>query len=111
MASNIAQFETLRSIAFGSITSSFTPIGNPFLNTLRMFRIVNNSDGDVFISTDGINDQLFVPAGTFVLYDVAANSGIDSNFRIQAGTQFYVAYSSAPSKNSVYVEAIYGRGE
>lgn len=111
MASNVALPETIRSIAFGSISGSYAAVGTAFTHPLRIFRIVNATDGDIFASIDGINDNYFLPAGTFVLYDIAGNSGISSNFRVQGNTQFYVRYSAAPTKNSVYIEAIYGKGE
>ena len=111
MASNVAYPETVQSLAYSSITTSYVGVGTAFSNSLRMFRLINNTDGDVFFSVDGINNHFFVPAGSFVLYDIAGNSGIQSNFRIQGNTQFQVKYATSPSKNSVYVEAIYGKGE
>lgn len=111
LGSNVALPIVLRTLAHASITTSFVAVGAAMTNSLRMFRLVNNTDGDMIFSLDGTNNHFFVPASSFVLYDIAANSGIDSNFRIANQTQFYVLYSTAPSKNSVYVEAIYGKGE
>ena len=108
MASNVLYPETLQSLAHGSILTSYVAVGVPFPNPLRAFRLINNTDGDVLVSMDGTNDQFFVPAGSFVLYDVAGNSGQSSNARIRQNTQFYVKYSTSPSKNSFYVEALYG---
>jgi hypothetical protein len=108
MASNIAFPEALQSLAHGSITTGYSIVGAKLPNPLRMFRLVNATDGDVIFSLDGVTDHFFVPAGSFVLYDVAGNSGQSSNFRIRANTAFYVKYSTSPSKSSVYVESIYG---
>lgn len=107
MASNIAKFETIRTLANASITALYVAVGTPFPNPLRAFRISNPTDGDMFFSTDGIKDEFFLPASAFVLYDIAGNSGISSNFRVAANTQFYCRYSTAPSKSAVYIEAIY----
>lgn len=111
MASNRAVPDTIRTLLFSSIAATYNPLGTPLAHMARMFRIINATDGDIFFSIDGINDNYFLPAGTFVLYDVTGNSGIDSNFRIATNTQFYARYSSAPTKNSVYLENIYGVGE
>ena len=111
MASNVALPETIRTKAFGVITTAFTVVGTPFLHTLRIFRIINATDGDLFFSIDGVNNQFFLPAGTFVLYDITSNSGISSNFIVPYGTQFYVKYSTIPGEKAVYIEGIYGKGE
>ena len=108
---NVLLPETLRVLAFGSITTSYVAVGAAYANPLRIFRLVNNTDGDMFFSIDAVHDNYFVPAGSFVLYDITGNSGMSTNARIQSGTQFYVKYSGSPSKNSVYIEAIYGLGE
>jgi hypothetical protein len=79
---------------------------------MRMIRIINNTNGDVFISFDAVNDNLFVPANSFVLYDGTANNEDAVLYFVFAiGTQVYIKYSSAPSTGSVYVETIYGQGE
>lgn len=103
-----ASFEKLRSLAYGSITNSgYTAIGTPLTNPSAAFRIVNNTDGDILISIDGVNDYFFLPAGTFVLYDVQSNRNYNKSFLFPQATQFYAKYSSSPSKNSVYVESMY----
>ena len=103
---------TIQSIAHGSITNSLAPIGSPATSMIRMFRLINNTDGDMFVSVDGINNQFFVPAGSFVLYDLCTNrEWAGKVFVLPIGTQFYIAYSTAPSKNSFYVELIYARNQ
>jgi hypothetical protein len=68
----------------------------------------------VIFSADGINDNIFVPAGSFALYDVSTNSSSAvgaSDLLFQLFTQFYVKQSTAPSKGAVYVQGIFARGE
>lgn len=95
-----------QTLAFGSITSSFAAVGSAIGTPISMFRLINNTDGDMIFSIDGSTNQFFVPASSFVLYDVAANRSVSQNFNLVGHIQFYVKYSSAPSKNSVYVESI-----
>lgn len=112
MSAICAVIDTLRSLAHGSISGSYAPVGAAFGHPTRLICITNNTDGDMFFSTDGSNDQLFVAKQSFKLFDLTTNHGqYDSTFVLPIGTQFYVKQSSAPTTGSVYIEAIYGRGE
>lgn|SRR5574338_897719 len=109
----IVRMDTLRSKAFGSITNAYTTLGAPLTNNWRVFKITNNTDGDMFISLDGVIDNLFVPAYSFTLYDLstnAANVQDSDGFVMQIGSQFNIKYSSAPTVGSVYIEGLYTRG-
>lgn len=110
----VAQFDTLRTVAFGSITGSYTALGSATTNRWHAFRIVNNTDKDMLFSLDGTHDQLFVPAASFLLYDLSSDyPAFNSNsvMVFPIGTQFYVKYSAAPSTGAVYIEGLYPRGE
>ena len=116
------QPDVLRVLAEASISTTYAKVGTSFAHSLRMIRFVNNTDGDMFFAltngttpaSDGTADNFFVPLSSFVLYDFAANGGPQGGFSpLSLGifTQVWVRYSSAPAKNSVYVEGIYGAGE
>jgi hypothetical protein len=102
------QIQALQTLAHGSITTSYVAVGSAFSSALRMFRIINNTDGDMIFTTDPTVSagQFFVPAGSFVLYDISANSDSNSFLKLKGNTQFYVKYSTSPSKNDVWVEGI-----
>ncbi len=105
------QFQPLRTLGHAAISTSYAAVGTPFDVPLRMFRITNNSNGDLIFSTDDLvaEGQLFVPADSFVLYDVAANSGPEFAGvlkRVRKGTQFYVKFLSDPSSGDVYIEGL-----
>jgi hypothetical protein len=107
------QFDALRSLAFGSISGSYAALGSPLGFNWKMFKITNNTDGDMFISTDGTTDNLFVPATSFVLYDLSTNAppvSVNDTFCMAIGTQFYVKQSTSPSTGAVYIEGIYSMG-
>ena len=107
-----AFIDTIRTVAHGSITNSLVALGAPFGHQVRMMRIINNTDGDMLFSTDGTNNMLFVPAGSFVLYDVTTNRESQAEtFVFAVGTQMYIQYNSSPSKGDVWLECIYGQGE
>lgn len=104
--------DTIRSKAFGSITASYTTLGTPLGHATRLIRFVNDTDAAVFISTDGTNDMLYLPAGSFILYDLTTNREQTAPiFAFAKGTQFYVKYNTAPGARAVYIECIYGDGQ
>lgn len=111
MASNIARVDALRSLGFASIGASYVTVGTAFGHPMRVIRILNATNGDMFFSFDGTTNNLFLPSNSFVLYDIASDDDPSDNFRISKGTQMYVKQSTAPTSGSVYIEAIYGQGE
>lgn len=110
MSSQTVSFETLRSIAFGSISGTYAAVGTAFTHPIRLVCITNNTDGDMLFSTDGSTDMLFVAAGSFKLFDLNTNKKTsDQEWTLRAGTQFYVKQSTAATQKSVYIEALYGQ--
>lgn len=102
--------DPLRSLAFGSISGSYAAVGTAFAHPVRLICITNNTDGDMFFSTDGSTNMLFVAAGSFKLFDLNTNrTNRDQYWVLPAGTQIYVKQSTAPSKNAVYVECLWGQ--
>lgn len=107
-----ANIDTLRSVAFGSITNTYAALGTPLGHQTRIIHFINDTDAGVFISTDGTNNMLYIPAGSFILYDLTTNrESAASTFVFAVGTQFYIKYNTAPSKNSFYIACVYGDGE
>ncbi len=106
-----AMVDTIRSTAFGSITGSFLAIGTPFGFQARIICFTNTTDKDVFLSMDGVNSQILVPAGSFKLFDVTTNHRPvnQDDFCFAIGTQWYVKYAAAPSLGAVYIEVIYAQ--
>lgn len=99
-------FEPLRTIAFGSITASYTAIGTATTGHVRMMTMINSTDSDVLISLDGVTDHIRLYTGSFQLFDFTTNRVQDDGFFVPTGTIFYVKYVSAPSKGNVWIEVI-----
>lgn len=108
------RFDPIRTVAFGVITNAYTALGGALTRNWRMFRITNNTNADMFISADGTTDNLFVPAGGFLLYDLATNAQNVQDtdwFVMQIGTQFSLKYGTvAPTSGAVYLEGVYSTG-
>jgi hypothetical protein len=110
----VLRVDAIRTKASGAITGSYTTLGGPTTHLWRMFRFTNTTDGDLLISFDGTTDNLIVPAGSFVLYDVCTNaapSNLNDNLLVGIGTQIYVKYNTAPTTGSVWLEGLYAKGE
>lgn len=105
----VVSFDTLRSTAFGSITSSYVAIGTALTHPVRVVCLTNTTDADVLVSVDGSNNVLVVPAGSFKLFDLCTNRISPlSYWVIQIGTQFYIKTAGSPSKGAFYVECLWG---
>lgn len=105
----VARFDAIRSIAFGSISGSYSNVGSALTTTARVVHITNNTDGDMMFSVDGgTTDHIFVAAGSFVLLDIQANMNPDKDdkYVLPVGTQFSVKQVSAPSSGNVYVTVL-----
>ena len=102
-------FDAYRTLGEASITTSFTAVGTPFTNPIRLICITNNTDGDMIFSVDAVNNNLFVPKGAFKLFDLNTNRRqSDQYWVLPVNTQFYVKYSTAPTTGAVYIECLWG---
>jgi hypothetical protein len=111
MASIIVSVDGLRSLGSGSISGTYAAIGTPFAHPMRLLKIINTCNTDMVISFDGINDNDYVPAGSFSLYDLTTNQYSTAGWFFRINTQVYAKQTSAPGSGSVYVIAMYGQGE
>jgi len=102
-------FEPIKTLGFAAIGAAYAAVGAATTHEVRMVRIHNNTEGDMYFTTNLLQDEMFLPAGTFVLWDLQANNyqKTDPKFVFEVGTQFYVKQSTAPVSKAVYVECIY----
>ena len=109
MANTKAEFNAIRSLAFGSISGTYANVGTALTDPAAAFRVANNTDGDLLVSLDGgVTDHLFVAAGNFVLYDIRANkrNKNQDDYVIPAQTQFAVKQVTAPTEGNIYIEVL-----
>lgn len=107
---SVVRADALRTIAFGGISGTYATLGAIVTQNWVTFRVINNTDGDMLISFDGTTDNLFLPAYTFVLYDISTNAppiSVNDSLVISKQTQFYVKQSTAPTKGAVWLEGLY----
>lgn len=109
MASRV-YFEAIKTLAFGGISGVYASVGSPTTHAIRAFKISNNTMGDLYFTTNTAQDEMFVAAGSFTLYDLQSNINpqFDDKFVLEIGTQFSVKQISAPVSGAVYIECIFG---
>lgn len=114
MASNLAirvMPEPIRSLNYTALSgSSYVGIGAAFENPVHWYDMVNNTDGDLMISWDGIKDHQFLPARGYMVMDVASNKTTNAGtFMVSQGTRFYVReVGGSPTSGDVYLSIFYG---
>jgi hypothetical protein len=107
------RIDAIRTINYASITNPYIVFGAALTKNWRIFKITNNTDGDMLFSVDATTDNLFVPANSFTLYDLATNAANVRNsdwFVMQIGTQFYIKYNTVPTTRDVWLEGMYSTG-
>lgn len=96
---NSTKWEAIREIAAGSLTTNFQNLGGVFTRDSFRIWISNNTNGDIYLSTDGSTNNLKIPALTGRAYDNKTN-----DMYTKSGTQFQVKWAgSAPVSPSGWV--------
>lgn len=104
------QFEAIKTLGFAGISAAYATVGVATTHEIRLVRISNNTEGDMYFTTDTSRDEIFLPAGTFFLLDLQANNikpNGDEKYVLEVGTQFYVKQLTAPVSGAVYIECLY----
>jgi len=102
-----AIFDTLRTVAFGSVTASYTALGTPLTNQAVIISFINDTNANVYISLNGTSDQIYIPNNTAMIIDIHTNQPGDGLF-VASGTQFYLKHDgSAPTSGLVAMQTIY----
>ena len=106
-----AQLEALRSLAFGSISGTYASVGTPLADHVRIISFNNSCDQDLYITLDGINDNLRIAANSFKLFDLSSNKVKDDGLFLAVGTQISVKEVSASvSSGTFWVEVLFAEG-
>ena len=102
-------FEAIKTLGFAGIGAAYAPVGAPTTHEARIIKVSNNTEGDLYFTTDLTQDEMFLAAGSFTLYDLQTNNTprTDAKFVFEIGTQFYVKQITAPVSGAVYIECIY----
>jgi len=89
---NSIKDDPIREIAVGSLTTDYQPLGSVFLRDAFRIWLTNNTNGDIYLSTDGVTDQKKMPANSGRANDDKTND----MFR-KKGTQWYIRLAAIPA--------------
>lgn len=84
--------EAIREIAAGSITGSYQVLGGVYTRDSFRLWLTNNTNGDIYLSTDGVTNMKKLPAGSGRALDDKTN-----DMYRKTGTQWYIKYASVPA--------------
>ena len=102
-------YDTLRSLGFASVGAAYTAVGTAFTRPVRLLKIVNTTDINILVSTNGTTDHDVVAANGFTLYDLTANKVRDEGAFFRSGLTIFVKREAgAPTSGNVYVTVIAG---
>jgi len=103
------KFDSVRSLAFGSIAVGYTGVGTYLAYPARMVIIQNLTDATVMFSDNGVSDSFPLPANGQTVLDLATNKTQDQGLYMDAGSRLYVRrLVGVPSSGAVYFSVIYG---
>lgn len=95
---NSIKDEAIREITAASITTSYQVMGGIMERDAFRLWITNNTNGDIYLSTDGVTDMKKLPATS----GRAADNKTNDMYR-KAGTQWSIKYDSAPESPTGWV--------
>ncbi len=102
-----AFFEPIKTLGFAGISAAYANVGAVTTHPVRAFCVSNDTEGNLYFTTDTGQDEMYLAAGSFRLYDLQANiNKKDDKFVLEVGTQFSVKQITAPVSGNVYVECI-----
>lgn len=100
-------FDAVREVAFGGISGAYIVVGGPLTDHARLVNISNSTDADVYISVNGVTNNLRIAPNSFKLFDFSSNKIQDDGLFVAIGTQFYVKQvSGAPTLGAVWIEVV-----
>ncbi len=88
---NSIKDEAIREIAAGDITESYQVLGSVFTRDAFRTWMTNSTNGDIYLSTDGVTDMKKLPA-----MSGRANDDKTNDMYRKTGTQWYVRYATLP---------------
>ncbi len=98
----------VQAVDFSDLTSSFVAMGDAMPEPIRILKVNNTTDSDIYISFDGVTAHDVIVASTAMVIDVTTNKSIEQGMFLSTGTVVYVEYvSTVPTYGTVYLSAYY----
>lgn len=103
--------ETLRSLAFGSISGTYAGLGTALTHPAAFVKIDNTTDVALTFSFDGVNDHFVIQSGQSYEINASQNKATVNGLFISDTTRFYVKQTSgAAGSGAAYLASFYIEG-
>ncbi len=109
MYKNYSEWETIRSADTTAIGTSYADIGSTSAGPIIAAIFKNATNGDVFVTTDGSNNKLLIPANSYDAWDMQTNhmNFQENEAALPIGTQFSVKDGpTIGTSGTFYIEAL-----
>jgi len=104
-----AEFDKLRELSFGSITTNYLALGIRLNVKPRIIGLNNGTNEAIYISFDGDDNHLKLAANSYKIFDISANKIRNNGFFIGKRKIIYVKYASTlATSGSVWAEIVHG---
>lgn len=100
----------LRTLAFGSVGGTFTPVGAIAGDSIYILKVDNTTNQDLIGSLFGTQDEFLLPSQTGMIIDVTANkTNTAQGIFLPANVRFSVRHQGvAPTSGTVAVTYMVG---
>jgi hypothetical protein len=88
---NSIKDEAIREIAASAITGAYQLLGGVYTRDSFRLWLTNNTNGDIYLSTDGVTNHKKLPAASGRALDDKTND----MYRMK-GTQWYIMFAAVP---------------
>jgi hypothetical protein len=88
---NSIKGEAIREIAAGTITNAYQKLGGVYTRDSLREWMTNNTNGDIYLSTDGVTDMIKMPSTS----GRALDNKTDDMYR-KNGTQWWIKFAAVP---------------
>ncbi|MFI5343565.1 MAG: hypothetical protein ACHQUC_05020 [Chlamydiales bacterium] len=92
---NSIKDEAIREIAAGTITNAFQLLGGAYTRDVFRDWFTNNTNGDIYLSTDGVTLHKKLPA-----FSGRASDEKTNDFFRRTGTQWWIKFDVVPAAPS-----------
>ncbi len=102
-----ATFAPLKTTTPASTGATYAAVGTALINPAVVLTFINNTNGDVIISANGVDDNIALSANSYRVFDIRTNAGNLQDFMFAKGTQFYAKDGTTPSTTgALFIEII-----
>ena len=104
-----AKWEPMRVSGFATLGAAFSTLGTELSNPARLLIFQNSTPVAVYISFNGVDDNLMLIEQSYMVIDLSSNKTVPQGFYQSQGDQVYVRLVGGPAiSGQVTLSVVYG---